>query len=141
MDRVVFAPLLADRRIAAALAAFMGVQLALQKAGLPNWRCPIAAVLHIPCPGCGLTRACEALLHGKVAAAMGLHAFAPVFLAAGALLAAAALCGQAARKALAARVAGFEARSGITLWLLGTLVIYWGGRFLLDARAFLALSR
>jgi hypothetical protein len=31
--------------------------------------CPSAAVLHQPCPGCGLTRATMALLHGDIAAA------------------------------------------------------------------------
>jgi hypothetical protein len=35
--------------------------------------CPMAALLGIPCPGCGLTRATLALLHGNLGAALHLH--------------------------------------------------------------------
>jgi hypothetical protein len=35
--------------------------------------CPTAGSLGIPCPGCGLTRATLALLHGDVHAALHLH--------------------------------------------------------------------
>ncbi len=35
--------------------------------------CPMAGVLGIPCPGCGLTRATLALLHGDVRGAFRLH--------------------------------------------------------------------
>ena len=35
--------------------------------------CPMAGSLGIPCPGCGLTRATLALLHGDVGAALHLH--------------------------------------------------------------------
>lgn len=39
--------------------------------GLPL--CPMAGVLGIPCPGCGLTRATLALLHGDIATAFHFH--------------------------------------------------------------------
>jgi len=46
--------------------------------------CPMAAVLGVPCPGCGLSRATLALLHGNVRQALYLHplvfVIAPVFL-------------------------------------------------------------
>lgn len=35
--------------------------------------CPLAGSLAIPCPGCGLTRATLALLHGDVRGALHLH--------------------------------------------------------------------
>lgn len=35
--------------------------------------CPLASSFGIPCPGCGLTRATLALLHGDVRAALRLH--------------------------------------------------------------------
>lgn len=48
--------------------------------------CPMATVLGIPCPGCGLTRATLALLHGNIRAAFALHplvfVLAPLFAAA-----------------------------------------------------------
>jgi hypothetical protein len=45
--------------------------------------CPTALFLGIPCPGCGLTRATIALLHGDVSTALGFHplvfVLAPIF--------------------------------------------------------------
>jgi hypothetical protein len=35
--------------------------------------CPLASTLGIPCPGCGLTRATLALMHGDVNAALHFH--------------------------------------------------------------------
>jgi hypothetical protein len=35
--------------------------------------CPLAGVLGIPCPGCGLTRATLAALHGDLRGALRLH--------------------------------------------------------------------
>lgn len=35
--------------------------------------CPLAIVAHVPCPGCGLTRAGLALLHGDLHGAWHLH--------------------------------------------------------------------
>ncbi len=40
--------------------------------------CPIYALLHLRCPGCGATRALAALLHGNVAEALRLNALATV---------------------------------------------------------------
>jgi hypothetical protein len=46
--------------------------------------CPMASSLGIPCPGCGLTRATLALLHGDVGAALRFHplvaVLAPLFI-------------------------------------------------------------
>jgi hypothetical protein len=36
-------------------------------------RCPVATVLRIPCPGCGLTRATLRLFHGDLAGALAFH--------------------------------------------------------------------
>lgn len=35
--------------------------------------CPVRAVLRIPCPGCGMTRALGEVMHGHFAAAHALH--------------------------------------------------------------------
>ncbi|MGH7439735.1 MAG: DUF2752 domain-containing protein, partial [Polyangiaceae bacterium] len=49
-------------------------------------RCPLAALYHIPCPGCGMTRAVLLLSTGHVGASLRMNPFAvPVALASGAL--------------------------------------------------------
>jgi uncharacterized protein DUF2752 len=39
-------------------------------------RCPVAQLLHQPCPGCGMTRAIELLLHGELGASLAMHPLA-----------------------------------------------------------------
>lgn len=41
--------------------------------------CPVHTLTRLQCPGCGLTRACKALIHGDWARAFHFHWFAPVF--------------------------------------------------------------
>ncbi len=53
------------------MAALGGVFALIVSARLPF--CPLASVTGIPCPGCGLTRATLALLHGDVHGAYALH--------------------------------------------------------------------
>lgn len=36
-------------------------------------RCPVAALLHRPCPGCGMTRAVELLLRGRVRESIAMY--------------------------------------------------------------------
>ncbi len=40
--------------------------------------CPTATFIGVPCPGCGLTRATFALLHGQLGAAVRYHPLSPV---------------------------------------------------------------
>ncbi|MEI7617554.1 MAG: DUF2752 domain-containing protein [Actinomycetota bacterium] len=44
--------------------------------------CPFFASTGLWCPGCGLTRATHALLHGHIATAFGFNALFPLFLGA-----------------------------------------------------------
>jgi Protein of unknown function (DUF2752) len=55
---------------AATLAIFAGV------AALLLWRCPIAWLAHIPCPGCGTTRACILLTRGQLRASLAMQPMA-----------------------------------------------------------------
>jgi len=43
------------------------------------WVCPFERFLHLPCPGCGLTRAFCAIGHGEFAAAWAFNPFGYVF--------------------------------------------------------------
>ena len=44
--------------------------------------CPVARFLHTPCPGCGMTRAVDLLLHGEIGASLAMHPLAiPTLLA------------------------------------------------------------
>jgi hypothetical protein len=52
-------------------------------------RCAVAAVLHVPCPTCGMTRALGLLATGRVAASLRLHPLAAPAALAMAMLAAA----------------------------------------------------
>jgi hypothetical protein len=68
------------RRTLVAL-GLIGAGLALALVGPPV--CPTALFFGVPCPGCGLTRATLALLHGDLAGALHFHplvfVLAPLF--------------------------------------------------------------
>jgi hypothetical protein len=66
----------AGRRALRALAV-AGVWAAAMAPMLFGWqRCTVAALLHHPCPGCGMTRAVLLLLEGHVAESLRMHALA-----------------------------------------------------------------
>jgi Protein of unknown function (DUF2752) len=60
-------------------AAVVGV--AWLRLGLPRPACPLHAATGLPCPGCGTTRAIEALLAGEWSAALALNPLACAALA------------------------------------------------------------
>ena len=45
---------------------------------LADYHCPFKLLTGLPCPLCGLTRACFALLHGDWVSALRLNPLAPV---------------------------------------------------------------
>lgn len=59
--------------LAASPLGLLGALVALE---LPI--CPSRIMLGIPCPGCGLTRATEALVHGDLLAMLVYHPLAPI---------------------------------------------------------------
>jgi hypothetical protein len=121
----VLAPAMQSRWIITLLGAVALFQVSLTALGLPAWQCPLKTTLGIACPGCGLTRAMVLLAEGKWLAAVQLHAFAPVGLAIGLLLLTGLLLPAKWKYRAAERVAVFEKRSGIMLWLTLGLLIYW----------------
>ena len=127
----VLAPVMQSRWIIALLGVIALFQVALTALELPAWQCPLKATLGIACPGCGLTRAMVLLAEGNWLTAVQLHAFAPVGLGIGLLLASSILLPAKWRHRVAQRLAVFEKRSGIMLWLIFCLMIYWIGRLMI----------
>lgn len=76
-------------RRAGALAVLWGVSIAAAALGWP--RCALASLLHVPCPGCGMTRAIALLAAGHVGASLRMNALAAPVLASGVALVAATL--------------------------------------------------
>lgn len=132
----------AQNRLAAAMiTAAAGLQAGLISFGLPGWPCPFLHVIGLPCPGCGLSRACSALLQGDWSASLELHAFAPVFVLGLVLVFGAAILPHRQQIWLVGRLEFVERRTGITAILLIGLIAYWLVRLLLFPEAFINLIK
>lgn len=63
----------------------MAVSFVFPLGGLPVDLCPLHALTHLPCPGCGMSRAISAISQGQLSVAAALNPFAfiawPAFLA------------------------------------------------------------
>lgn len=68
------------RRLASVLPAILSGYLFVKgfHTELPGLSCPLRALTGIPCPGCYLTRAVAASLHGDLATAVHWHPIGPV---------------------------------------------------------------
>ena len=124
----VLASLLMNRTETALIFGAGVVHAGLVIAGLPAWECPIRAVTGVPCPGCGLSRAISALVHGDYRTAMSLHIFAPLFLLAFALMGIVLVLPELPRKRVIDMVRVVEQQTGIVVLLLIGLMVYWGLR-------------
>jgi hypothetical protein len=120
-----FSSLLENRREGLIMVGAGVLHFGLSLAGLPAWSCPILAATGVPCPGCGLTRATMELLHGDFASSFHTHAFAPIFLLALLLMIATLVFPEALRLNIIAKITCLETRSGITAWVLCSLMLYW----------------
>ena len=121
----VLGPLMQRRRAIALLATTVFAMVELTAAGITTWQCPLRSTLGIICPGCGLTRAIALLVQGHWQAAISLHAFAPVVLAIGILLAVGSVMPERPRKKMVGQITDFERRTGITALLILSALIYW----------------
>src|SRR5277367_5788832 len=61
-----------------ALGALGLAQIGLTMRHVAAWPCPFFHLTGIPCPGCGATRACVALLSGRWAESLRMHALGSV---------------------------------------------------------------
>jgi hypothetical protein len=137
--RPLFAPLMTTRKAAAALVALTAAQVAATVFHLPAWVCPFLQVTGIPCPGCGLSRACAALVTGAPAYSLRMHAFAAPVLLGVVLLLVAAVLPAPARLKMSAAAERVERSTGVSLLLLVALLVYWLARLLYAPGAFISL--
>ena len=121
----VLAPLLLNRRL---IGLFLGVgltQLVLVASGWNGWQCPIKSTFGIICPGCGLSTAMALLARGQFAAAVGMHAYAPLFTLILALMVVAILLPADYLKRLSAELAILESKTGIAAVVMLSMMLYW----------------
>src|SRR5262249_8369977 len=92
--------------------------------------CPFALLFHAPCPGCGLTRAAVAMVHGNMREALRLHPLSFVLVP----LALGILTNQLVRYIVANDFWSARARTWV-LWEIGALALLvaligvWVARF------------
>jgi hypothetical protein len=61
----------AETELRVAMAGLVGVAAAWPLLPVhPSYACPLRAITGIPCPFCGMTRACVAAMHGHVGASL-----------------------------------------------------------------------
>lgn len=135
----VLANLLEHRPTSLAITGAAVLHAGLTLAGLPGWTCPIRTYLGIPCPGCGLSRATAALLHGDWQTSFTFHAFAPLFLMALILITGVTLLPTPIRRRLIQRISLIESQTGLTAIFLFGLVFYWLARLIILRAAFINL--
>jgi hypothetical protein len=144
LSQIAFSPLatiLRDRRFGFVAIGAMGVHVGLVALGLPGWQCPFFKLTGVPCPGCGLTRACLLLLRGQVQTSLKFHAFAFFFLAIIAILIVGTLLPRSLSEPFIHKAETLERQSGITIIILGGLILYWLVRLLFYPTAFAQLIR
>jgi hypothetical protein len=134
-------PVLRDRRFTFALAGATGLHIVLVSFNLPAWECPFFRLTGVPCPGCGLSRATTLLLKGDLVGSLRFHAFAPIFLFAIIVLILSLLLPKSIIQPAISRAELLERKTGLTVLILGGLILYWLARMLVLQTAFVQLIR
>ena len=130
-----------NRRFGFVLIGALAVHFTLSLLGLPGWQCAFLKVTGIPCPGCGLTRACMLLAQGDVRGAINFHAFAPIFLLLIVVLIVGTLLPRSLSEPLILKAEVLERQTGITIIIMGGLILYWLARLVLLQTTFTQLIR
>lgn len=121
----VLGPLLSNRWMIGLVLGVGLTQLILVTVGLQGWQCPIRHGFGIRCPGCGLTTAMSLMITGQWAAAIAMHAFAPLFgVILSGMLTAMALPTHYLKK-LSAAIASVERKTGLTAIIIMGMLLYW----------------
>jgi hypothetical protein len=137
----VLGPVLRDRRTAGGMTTIAVVQTVAALYGWRTFDCPMLRSTGIPCPGCGLSRACGAFVRGDWATWAAFHLFAPPFLLAAAILLAATVLPATHRDRLARATEAVEARYGVVPLLVAAMFVYWATRLIYSGHNFVILMR
>ncbi|HSS21343.1 MAG TPA: DUF2752 domain-containing protein [Pyrinomonadaceae bacterium] len=132
---------LRNRRFGLVLMGALVVHFTLSLLGLPGWQCAFFRLTGVPCPGCGLTRACMLLVKGDVRDAIVLHAFAPIFVLLIAILILATVLPKSLTEPFILKAEILERQTGITIIILTGLILYWLARLVLLQATFTQLIR
>ena len=135
------APILRDRRFGLVLIGTLSLHAGLSSMNLPSWECPFFRLTGLPCPGCGLTRACLLLLRGEVQASIKFHAFAPIFILLIMIMIVTTLLPGPVTEPLIRKAESWEQHTRLTSIILGGLILYWLARLFLFPNTFDQLIR
>ena len=138
---VPLATLLRNRKFGLILTGALGLHSVFSLLQLPFWECPFFKLLNVPCPGCGLTRACLLLLRGDLYASLRFHAFAPIFVVLVFLTILCAFLPGSITDPIIHKAETLERQTGVTIIILGGLILYWLARLLLFPTVFAQLIR
>jgi hypothetical protein len=116
--------LVRERKLGLAMAAGGLLYFALACRGIDPMPCPFLKVTGLPCPGCGMTRSCLAMLRGNWAQVWRLNPFGPVFAVFWAVVVAGGVLPQPWRGRFADRLGRFEQRTRWAAWIAVGLAIY-----------------
>src|SRR5918993_5424077 len=122
LQQPILAPLLRHRPAATAVGIAAGAQVLLAACSVTLMECPFLGALGIPCPACGMTRACVALLSGS-REWVRLHAMAPLAVIGVGLLLLGAVLPTPARLGLAARIELLERRTAAPTLALAVMLL------------------
>ena len=139
LSEPVLALLLEKRTTGLVIIGAAVVHTVLVMLGLPSWQCPIRTTLGVPCPGCGLSRATDALLQGDWRTSLTYHAFAPLFLVAFLIIALVTVLPASKNRLIVDWIGQMERRTKVTAVLLITFMVYWLIRLLFFREAFFNL--
>jgi hypothetical protein len=135
----IIAPLLRSRAASLGLLTIGAVQVGAVALGISGWQCPMRAMLHLPCPGCGLTRAVMHCLRGDWQAGLQYHLFAPVVIVFLLTLICSGVFPTIPRLKIITGIEVLERRFGLAALLLIGLMLYWILRLLFWRETFFRL--
>lgn len=116
--------LVRDRRLGLAMVGGGILYFGIAGLGLNPMPCPFLSVTGMPCPGCGMSRSCLALLRWDLPEVWRMNPFGPVFALFWAVVGIGVALPQPWRARFAERIGSIERRSRWAAWVAIGLAIY-----------------